>query len=143
MKKIFFVIVLCCIVAGTNVAAEEIVVIAHPSNPVDELTLDQLRNIYLGDSKYFPGTDIKTAPIDHAKGSMERKIFYQLIIKMSPKRLKKYWSKKVFSGEASPPRTLPQTGSVLQKVANSPSSIAYVYKTQINEEVKTLKLRIK
>lgn len=121
--------------------AGEIVLIVNPANPIKEMQVQQLKQIYLGQRTYFPNSDRKVIPIDHAKGAIEREVFYKIFINMSKRKLKRYWSKKVFSGQASPPQTMLSTEGIVSWVANNPSGIAYVFKKHISKEVKILKLR--
>jgi len=78
------------IFAATAAQADEVVLIVNPANTLSEMTLKNVKKIYLGKSKFFPDGG-KVIPADQAEKSTVRKIFYEVMIGKSAAKLKAYF----------------------------------------------------
>jgi len=112
-----------------KIALDGIVPIVHPSNPIEDLTLNQLRNIYIGkirNWKEVGGFDhsIVVVSRDTSSGTYE------------------VWEEKVMHKKRVTPRALLQTsnGTVLQTVAHNKWAIGYVGIGYLNKQVKAIKI---
>jgi hypothetical protein len=74
-------------------------------------------------------------PIDQAK---LRTDFYLKLTNRPIEQINAYWARIMFSGEASPPRILPDDESVISTIKENPGAIGYISKTIENKGVKTL-----
>jgi phosphate transport system substrate-binding protein len=106
------------------VAVDCIVPIVHPSNPVNNLTVDQLRGIYSGtitNWKEVGGPDKKIAVIgrDTSSGTYE------------------VWDEKIMKKTPVTPRTLivASSGALIQSVAGNTLSIGYDSLGYVNEKL--------
>ena len=122
-------------VAGTAMA--ELAVIAHPANPEAALTKKQVKLIYLGKKKSFPGGG-KARPVDQIEDSPAYGEFYRKVVGKSGSKLKSYWSKMVFTGKASPPQVVGNDGDVKAWVAKHKEAIGYIDAGAVDESVKVL-----
>ncbi len=120
--------------------ADEVVLIVNPANTLSELTLKDVKKIYLGKSKFFPGGG-KVIPADQLEKSTVRKIFYEVMIGKSASRLKAYWSKRIFTGKGTPPIIKKNDEAMLAWVAEQPLALGYVYRKSVNDSVKVLNLK--
>ncbi|HTM18873.1 MAG TPA: phosphate ABC transporter substrate-binding protein [Kofleriaceae bacterium] len=116
-------------VTATIVAHDAEAVIVHPSNPVSDLTVDQLRGIYAGDItnwKDVGGPDKKINVVTREAGSGSRGAFEELAMK----------------GKTIASSALVQNsqGAVRQLVAGDPGAIGYVSHGVVDKSVKALKL---
>jgi len=112
-------------VAENIVAIDGIVVVSDPANTVDNLTKDQLINIYNGTTtnwKELGGADQPIVVIGREAGSGTRTAFEELL---------KLEDACKYSNE------LDSTGAVMAKAASTPGSIGYV---SLDVLVKTMKL---
>ena len=96
------------------VAVDCILPIVHPLNPVQDLTVEQLRDIYAGNITNWSevgGDDARIAVVgrDSSSGTYE------------------VWEEKIMQGTLVTPRALvvASSGAVVQTVANNPISIGY------------------
>lgn len=115
-------------VAENIVAIDGIAVVSDPANTVENLTKDQLINIYNGTTtnwKDLGGTDQPIVVIGRESGSGTRSAFEELL---------KLEDACKYSNE------LDSTGAVMAKVASTPGSIGYVSLDVLDDTVKTLKL---
>ena len=110
------------------VAIDGIAIVTDPSNKVDNLTKDQLINIYNGTTtswKDLGGADQPIVVIGRESGSGTRSAFEELL---------KLEDACKYSNE------LDSTGAVMAKVASTPGSIGYVSLDVLDDTVKTMNL---
>ncbi len=128
------------IFAATVAHADEVVLIVNPANSLSEITLKDVKKIYLGKSKFFPGEG-KVIPADQPEKSTIRKVFYDVMIDKSASKLKAYWSKRIFTGKGTPPIIKKDDEAMLAWVAEQPLALGYVYRKSVNDSVKVLNLK--
>ena len=109
------------------IAYDAVVLIAHPSNPVKSLTLDQARDLYNGkitNWKQLGGADMRVAPISRDTNSGTFETF----------------AEKVMRGEnvAASAETAGSNGAVRQRVQATPGAVGYVGIGYIDRSTKAL-----
>jgi phosphate transport system substrate-binding protein len=109
------------------IAYDSIIPIVHPSNPVKNLTMDQLKNIYMGNTKNWkevggPDKQIVVVSRDTSSGTYE------------------VWEQKVMKKERVYAGALLQAsnGAVVQAVSKNRYAIGYIGLGYINTSVKAL-----
>ena len=116
----------------TTVAQDGIAVVVNPANTVKYLTLDQIKNIYLGKTTKWteitgaevPGTNNQIVVIGRDSASGTRSFFDEhLLAKKTP-------TSKMLEKNSN--------GAVLQTVAQTPGSIGYVSIGFVSDDVKAL-----
>jgi len=121
--------------------AEQVVIITHASYKGTSISQNDLKKIYLGKKKTLPEGG-NANPVDQSANSPARKIFYSVIVKKSPSKLKSYWSKKIFTGKGTPPKIVGDDGAVLDWVGRHPGSLGYISKSfEVNSKVKVLTIK--
>ena len=118
-------------------AQADLVVIAHPSNAESQVSLDTVRDIYLGKMTTFPGGG-KLAAVDQKDGSPAKADFQAKVLRMNADQVKTYWSKLIFSGQGTPPRVMGNNAEVRGWVASNPNGIGYIDKASVDGSVKVL-----
>jgi phosphate transport system substrate-binding protein len=112
-----------------EIARDGLAVIVHPSNPIQNLTLNQIRDIYttaVSNWSQLGGPESKIHVITRENGSGTRAAFESLVM-----------------GNAElTPRAIVQdsNGAVRQLVADDPSAIGFISLGLVNETVKALEL---
>ena len=112
-----------------EIARDGLAVIVHPDNPVDDLTLAQIREIYsaaIKDWSEVGGPEGKIHLIAREEGSGTRGAFQDLVM----------------DGVAITPRAIIQdsNGAIRQLVAGDPRSIGFISAGLVDETVKYVKL---
>lgn len=132
-------VVLLGLVLGLTAQASmaELVVVVSASNPLAELSRDQVADIFLGRSAYFPGGGA-AVPLDLAEDVASRAEFYRTITGKSAAQLKAYWSKLIFTGQGQPPRELPDAAAVKKAIVAKPDSIGYIDRSELDASVKAV-----
>ncbi len=118
-------------------ASAALAIIAHPSNPLEGITADQVAMIYLGKTDRFPSGQ-RAVPVDQSEGSAERAKFYRSVVGKDPTELTTYWSKLIFTGKGQPPREIGNDEAVKQWVASHPNGLGYVDGNVLDRTVKVL-----
>lgn len=111
------------------VAYDCIVPVVHPSNTLSNLTIAQLKKIYMGQVKNWkeiggPDTPVVVISRDTSSGTYE------------------VWEEKVLHGEKVFPGALLQAsnGAIVQAVSKNKNAIGYIGIGYLNKEVKALKV---
>jgi ABC-type phosphate transport system substrate-binding protein len=107
-------------------AGDPIVVIVNAANPVDNLTVSELKKLFLSDrSRWDTGKAV--APVMIGAGSPERTSFLKIVCGMNDADFGKYFLQAAFTGKsATPPKDVSSPGSVKSFVASSPGAIGFV-----------------
>lgn len=121
-------------------AAESMAVIVHPSTPVKELTMADVRKIFLGDRQYWT-PDMPVVLIVRAPVAPERAIVLNRIYRMSESQFKQYWIARIFRAEApSTPKVVYSNETVNELVSAIPGAISLVRTDAIGAGVRVLKI---
>ena len=121
-------------------AATYFAVIANGDVPVDNLSLAEVRKIYLGDRQFWTGS-LRVAPLVRAPVARERAMVVWTVCKMSEAQFSKHWLSKVMRAESTTMLrqfTNNQAGIELVKVV--PGSIAIVNAAQVPPGARVIKI---
>lgn len=112
--------------APVQAGGEPIVVIVNGSNPVENLSMNELKKIFLSErSRWDTGKSV--APVMAAAGAPERAPFLKVVCKMSDSDFGKYFLQAAFTGKnATPPKEVASGQAVKATVATSPGAIGFV-----------------
>ncbi len=121
--SIHYVIALVLVFCSLAVHAE-LAVIVHPSN-ASELTKDDIQRIFLGKNRNFPSGG-EAVPIAFEFATKEADEFATTVLGKTPKQLKAYWAKMIFTGQGTPPKEMENGNQILQLVANNPNLIGFI-----------------
>jgi len=112
-----------------KIAIDGIAVVVHPSNPIDDLSVDQIRDIYTGKIKNWKdvgGKDVQIVVVTREEGSGTRGAFEELVMGGSS-----------ISDSAV---VQPSTGAVKQSVSQDPNAIGYISMGVLDSSVKAVKI---
>ena len=113
---------------GNTVAVCGIAVCVDPFNPVTDLTVEQLRDIYTGRIRYWRdvgGDDLPIVVVGREAGSGTREAFEELL---------------GLEDECAYANEMDSTGAVMARVARTPGAIGYLSYDTVNDMVRTVKL---
>jgi ABC-type phosphate transport system substrate-binding protein len=112
--------------AAAQGAGDPIVVIVNITNPVGNLSVGDLKKLFLSDrSRWDTGKAV--APVMVAAGSPERTAFLKIVCGMNDADFGKYFLQAAFTGKsATPPKEVSSAASVKSFVASSPGAIGFV-----------------
>ncbi len=110
------------------VAKDGITVIVHPSNPGENLTLDQIRNIFNGvirNWKEVGGEDHPITVVSREAGSGTRSSFEEIVQNI-------HLTEDAIIQDSN--------GTIRETVANDPYAVGYISHGMVNEKVKPLRI---
>lgn len=103
-----------------------VAVVVNPDTPVSDLSLEEVRKIFLGDRQYWTAK-LPVVLLIRAPGSRERDIALQLVYQMDEVQFKRYWIAKIFRAEsATAPKIVYSNDMANELTAAIPGAIAFV-----------------
>ncbi len=119
--------------------ATDVAIVVHPDVPVENLSLAEIRKLFLGDRQYW-NSALRVTLLIRAPVAREREVVLRTIYQMNEAQFRQYWISKIFRGEAtSGPKIVYSNEMATELVANIPGSIAFVEVSQVPKKVKVLK----
>jgi ABC-type phosphate transport system substrate-binding protein len=139
MKKIVQIIAILTILTLSSWAKEGQIIVNIAVTQA--LTEADIKSIYLGKkTQWHDETEI--APAYQSNIDLVGVLFFEKIIKKKHKYFKKYWIKKVFSGNGVAPKILNKDEDVIDYVASNPGGIGFVnINMPLNKSVKALDIK--
>jgi ABC-type phosphate transport system substrate-binding protein len=129
MKKILSMIALSQLLIGAAYADSDIVVIVNPA--AANLTKEQVSDLFLGKIKIYK-------PLDLPNSAALKAEFYQKVSGHDLSQVKATWSRLLFTGQAQPPKELPDAAAVKKAVAADPKAVGYISKADVDASVKVI-----
>lgn len=111
------------------IAYDALAVVVHPSNPVKQLTREQLEGIFMGritNWKEVGGKDMPITPYSRETSSGTYEFFREVVLQ------KKNYKDGIMS--------LPATGAIVQSISQTPGAIGYIGFAYLNSKTKALAL---
>lgn len=127
------------LIAQGAAQANDIAVVVNSDNPVTTLSLVDLRKIFAGAKRSWPGGQpIKL--VTRGSGCPERAALLRLLA-MSEGDYKQYWTAQVFRGEAdAEPLTVPSVGMQKEALVLFPWAITLVNVRDVKPGMKIIKI---
>lgn len=117
----------------------EVGVIVNPNSSVTNLSLSDLRKMFTGEKRSWPG-NIPVKLIVRAPGCHERLVLLRLM-GMSESDYRKYWTAQTIRGEADgEPLTVPSFGMMKEAVKIFPGGIGFVDAVDVKQGMKLIKV---
>jgi len=111
------------------------VVVVNAKNPVNKMSADEVSQLFMGQSEFFPGGSPATA-VDLAENSPQRTEFAAKVLGKTPPQLHAYWSKMVFTGKGKPLKEVPTSKEVIDFLVKNTNAIGYMEKSAVDSNVK-------
>ncbi len=140
------VLALVAIAAGPMVSTvdaqttEAVAIIVHPLVAEDDLSLDDLKSIFLAEQQHW-GDNSRITLFVRAPVAPERDLVLSEIYGMSEHRYRRYWIAKMFSGDVrSKPRLVASTALLRNFVTVIPGSIGFVPMSEVGPNLKVIRI---
>lgn len=114
-----------------------IAVVVHPKNPVQTLSANELRDIFLKRRQVWPGGQT-IIPINPPLESAVKLAFERSVLGMTPQQVGAYWVKAAVTGKTTAPRRVGTTSLAKQLVAALPGAVAYIELSLVDASVKAI-----
>jgi ABC-type phosphate transport system substrate-binding protein len=120
---------------GTDIA-----VVVHPDTPVSDLSLAEVRKVFLGERQYW-SAKLPVVLLIRAPVARERDVVLHVIYQMGESQFKQFWVAKIFRAEAaSPPKIVYSNDMQFELVSAMPGAIAFVDARNVRPGMKVLKV---
>ncbi len=109
----------------------ELAVIGNLNSPVTSLSKQEVQDIFMGRTRSLPNGNF-ALPLDFQE---LRADFYTKLTARPIEQINAYWARIMFSGQGSPPMTLPDEQAVLKTVSENKGALAYVDSKRVNPKL--------
>lgn len=118
----------------------DIAVVVQPDTPVSNLSLAEVRKIFLGDRQYWTA-NTPVVLLIRAPVARERDVVLKVIYQMSESQFKQYWIAKIFRAESvSAPKVVYSNDMANELVAALPGAIAFVEARDVRSGTKVVRV---
>jgi ABC-type phosphate transport system substrate-binding protein len=140
MKKLGLIVMFAAGVGiGGPVAAADIQVIANPSVKSASVSVDELKNVFLGNTTSLSDGS-KVEPVLAESGAAHDEFLKDVVGKSGP-ALKNHLKTLVFTGKGSMPKSFASEADIVKYVAKTPGAIGYVSAAADASGVKKVSLK--
>jgi ABC-type phosphate transport system substrate-binding protein len=115
----------------------ELVVIVSAKSQVKALSLDQVTDLFLGNTASFPN-GAHAIVLDQSEGSPQRDTFYQRTSGKAPAQMKAYWARMLFTGRAQPPVEAGDSAAIKRMVGDNPELVGYIDRGALDPSVRAV-----
>ena len=120
--------------------AEPLAIVVNRSNPVDSLSMSELRKVFLGQRSHWPN-DRRITIVMREPGEPERKTMLHDVYQMDEGALKNHFLHGLFTGEILvSPKVLASATGVRKFVFNVPGAIGYMRLSDVDASVKVIRI---
>src|SRR5687767_10237911 len=140
MKKLGLIMMFAaCVGATGTVRAAEMQVIANPSVKSAAVSVDELKNVFLGNTSSLSDGS-KVEPVLAESGAAHDEFLKDVVGKSGP-ALKNHLKTLVFTGKGSMPKSFASEADIVKYVAKTPGAIGYVSASAAADGVKKVSLK--
>jgi len=118
----------------------DVAVVVHPDTPISNLSLSDVRKVFLGDRQYW-STNIPVVLLIRAPVARERDVVLKIIYQMSESQFKQYWIAKIFRAEAATaPKVVYSNDMANQLLTAIPGAIAFIDSKDVKPGSKVIRV---
>jgi ABC-type phosphate transport system substrate-binding protein len=118
----------------------DVAVVVNADTPVNNLSLAEVRKIFLGDRQYWTA-NIPVVLLMRAPVARERDVVLKTIYQMSESRFKQYWIAKIFRAESAlAPKVVYSNDMANELVTAIPGAIAFIDSRDVKPGTKVVRV---
>lgn len=123
-----------------TLSAADIAIVVRPDTPVQNLSFQELRKLFLGDRQFWI-SGLRLTLLVRAPEARERTVVLKNIFQMNEAQFRQYWISRIFRAEsAAGPKIVYSNGMAMELISAIPGSIAFVDATQVPKELKVIRI---
>src|SRR5215510_12443739 len=136
-SRFLLLVAFCALISGTLLAqghheAGPVVLVANRDLPVANLSLYEVRRVFMGETRYWKN-NLPVVLIVPAAGTRERDVLLHSVYRMNEQQYKQYWIGRILRGEAiSAPKTAESVSMARELVASVPGCISVMNASDVN-----------
>ena len=138
-RREFLLVLTVLGLTGTRARARQdsLAVVTHPSVGISRLNDEELEAIFLTNRHYWSGTR-SIIPFNLPPHSEERVYFDQVVLRMDPDSVARFWLDRRVRSGSPPPRQAPDPAMVARLVAKLEGAIGYVPESLVAHDVRVV-----
>jgi ABC-type phosphate transport system substrate-binding protein len=122
------------------VATSPVAIVVHKDTDIEDLSLAELRNIFLANQQFWPDRT-RIILLVRAPKSEVRDLVLNTIYEMDEAQFRQYWIAKMFRAEVPRgPKIVFSTDMMLELVIAIPGSISFVGADEVTDNVRVVKV---
>jgi ABC-type phosphate transport system substrate-binding protein len=126
--------------AQDEVEKSPIAIVVHKDTAVENLSLEELRNIFLANQQFWPDRT-RIILLVRAPKSDERTFVLNSIYQMDETQFRQYWIAKMFRAEVPRgPKIVFSTDMTLELVLAIPGSISFMKADEVTDQVRVVRV---
>jgi len=136
-SRFLLLVAFCALISGAVLAqgrheAGAVAVVANRDLPVANLSLYEMRRVFLGETRYWK-SNMPVVLIVPAAGTRERDVLLHTVYHMTEAQYKQYWIGRILRGDAiSAPKTAESASMARELVASVPGCITVMNPSDVN-----------
>jgi ABC-type phosphate transport system substrate-binding protein len=115
--------------------AADFIIVVHRENPVQRLSSEEVRNIFLGKQTRWQESSSTITLVMNTNEDIHEK-FTRDLLQKSPVQLSVYWKKILYSGTGMLPLAVRDDEAAKSYVALHKNAISYIDRTSLDRQVK-------
>ncbi len=136
-------LVACTVLGAPEVRAQTrgaVAIVVNPATAVDDLSLLELRNVFLGDRQFWSDGG-RIVLLVRAPVAYERDVVLNKIYRMDESQFRQYWIAKVFRAQVSSgPKIVYSNDMTRQLVAALPGAVGFIAASDVAADMKVLRI---
>ena len=133
-------ICLGCAVMAAQSHDADVAIVVHPDTPVNNLTLAEVRKVFLGERQYW-NANIPVVLLIRAPVARERNVVLKTIYQMSESQFKQYWIAKIFRAESATAPKVVYSNDMANELASAiPGAIALTDVREVRPGTKVIRV---
>jgi hypothetical protein len=134
------VMLVICATIVAQTPSIDVAVVVHPDTPVSDLSLADVRKVFLGDRQYWT-SNLPVVLLIRAPVARERNVVLKIIYQMSETQFKQYWIAKIFRAESAlAPKVVYSNDMANDLVTAVPGAIAFIDAREVRSGAKVVRV---
>ncbi|QSP93904.1 hypothetical protein LPB19_11940 [Marinobacter salinisoli] len=131
------VLVFLLLLAINNVSGADIYVVANAKSPIEQISREALRDLYLGRTKALPNGEFASV-YDREESSDLRARFYRHVTGMELRQVDAFWARLVFAGRMLPLEEVTDQQRLVSLIKSDVNAISYLEAAPESSELKVI-----
>lgn len=133
-----FIVLLCGAFSPTIMQDQTLVIIVHKDNPVESLSLSEVKLYWLRKvKKRWPTINKNIRPVDTKSKSLEQQAFYKKVLNMSATDVEAYFNLKQYESAEKPQDKFGNERDIIEFVAEQEGAIGFVNSNSLSADMKS------
>jgi hypothetical protein len=114
-------------------------VIVSPSSKLNNISVSDLRRVFQSERLTDPDGN-RLIALNHPPKTVDRVGFDQVVLRMDPEAVGRFWIDRKIRGGSGPPRTVESLATLRRVVEKLPGAIGYLRPNQLSNEVRAIRV---